>query len=258
MSDDNKDALKGDPKGERKRPSADQVAAYLRDNPEFFHQRPDLLELLRLPDPRGQAVSLLERQAAILRERNQELRERLNGLIDVARENDQLFEHTRRLTLALLEARTTDKLFRQLLRSLEEEFRCDAVSLLLHDREIPLLGEVRKQVRFVDGDELPGALAPLLRTGKAVCGVLRKEELEALFQDRAEPIHSAAMVPLAAPSKAPLDHNGRLGILAIGSRDAMHFRSSMGTLFISHIGEVLSRRLVDVARTGTSRQAQRA
>lgn len=231
-------------------PGADQVAAWLRNNPDFFQHRPELLELQRLPDPRGPAVSLLERQAAILRERNQELRERLNGLIDVARENDQLFEHTRKLTLALLEARTTDKLFRQLLRSLEDEFRCDAVSLLLHDREIPLLGEVRKQVRFVDGDDLPSALVPLLRTGKAVCGVLRKAEMEALFQERAEPIHSAAMVPL--------EHGGRLGVLAIGSRDAMHFRSSMGTLFITHIGEVLSRRLVDVARTGTARQAQRA
>lgn len=88
--------------------SADKVAAFLRQNPEFFQQRSDLLELMRLPDPRGPAVSLLERQAAILRERNQELRERLNGLIDVARENDQLFEHTRRLTLALLEARRVE------------------------------------------------------------------------------------------------------------------------------------------------------
>ena len=39
--------------------SADQVAAYLRDNPEFFEQRPELLELLRLPDSKGEAVSLL-------------------------------------------------------------------------------------------------------------------------------------------------------------------------------------------------------
>ena len=184
--------------------SADKVAAFLRQNPEFFQQRSDLLELMRLPDPRGPAVSLLERQAAILRERNQELRERLNGLIDVARENDQLFEHTRRLTLALLEARSTDKLLRQ----------------------------------------------RLLRTGKAVCGVLRGEELQALFQDQAEQVRSAAVVPL--------EHNGRLGILAIGSRDAMHFRSSMGTLFITHIGQVLSRRLVDVSRPASPRQAQRA
>ena len=191
--------------------SADKVAAFLRQNPEFFQQRSDLLELMRLPDPRGPAVSLLERQAAILRERNQELRERLNGLIDVARENDQLFEHTRRLTLALLEARSTDKLLRQLLRSLEEEFRCDTVALLLHDREAKLLGEVRKQVRFVDPDDLPQPLAPLLRTGKAVCGVLRGEELQALFQDQAEQVRSAAVVPLVLGSGAGAEVRQALG-----------------------------------------------
>ncbi|MBM7335516.1 MAG: DUF484 family protein [Alcanivorax sp.] len=231
-------------------PGADQVAAFLRRHPEFFQDRPDLLELMRLPDPRGPAVSLLERQASILRDRNQELRERLNGLIDVARENDLLFEHTRRLTLALLEARNTDKLLRQLLQGLEQEFRCDTVSLLLHDREAKLLGEVRKQVRFVDPEDLPAALGPLLRTGKAVCGVLRQEELAALFQDRAEAVKSAAVVPL--------EHNGRLGVLAIGSGDAMHFRSSLGTLFISHIGQVLSRRLVEVSGPAANRHAQRA
>lgn len=231
-------------------PGADQVAAYLRRHPEFFQERSDLLELMRLPDPRGPAISLLERQAAILRERNQELRERLNGLIDVARENDRLFEHTRRLTLALLEARNTDKLLRQLLHGLEQDFRCDTVSLLLYDREAKLLGEVRKQVRFVDPEEQPTALGPLLRTGKAVCGVLRHDELVALFQDRAEAVKSAAVVPL--------EHHGRLGVLAIGSGDAMHFRSSLGTLFITHIGQVLSRRLVEVSGPAAARQAQRA
>ena len=99
--------------------SADQVAAYLREHADFFQHRPELLELLRLPDSKGEAVSLLERQASILRERNTELRDRLNGLLDVARENDHLFDKTRRLTLSLLEARGAEKLFRNLLTSLK-------------------------------------------------------------------------------------------------------------------------------------------
>ena len=115
-------------------------------------------------------------------------------------------------------------------------------------RVLVIAADIRS--RFVDPDDLPQPLAPLLRTGKAVCGVLRGEELKALFQDQAEQVRSAAVVPL--------EHNGRLGILAIGSRDAMHFRSSMGTLFITHIGQVLSRRLVDVSRPASPRQAQRA
>ncbi|MZR62672.1 DUF484 family protein [Alcanivorax sp. DP30] len=220
--------------------SADQVAAYLRDNPEFFEQRPELLELIRLPDSKGDAVSLLERQASILRERNTELRDRLNGLLDVARENDHLFDKTRRLTLSLLEARSAEKLFRNLLTSLADDFRSDRVSLMLYDREVPILGDLRNQIRCVDSTALPQALNHLLRNGKAVCGAMRQEEMEALFKDHATDIRSAAMVPL--------EYQGRLGLLAIGSKSAMHFRSSLGTLFITHIGQVLSRRLHEVLR----------
>lgn len=222
------------------KPSADQVAAYLRDNEAFFQQRPELLELMRLPDPRGEAVSLLERQAAILRERNHELRERLNGLLDVARENDHLFDKTRRLTLSLLEARGAEKLFRNLLKSLSEDFLSDQVALMLYDREVPILGDLRNQVRCLDSDALPSALSNLLRSGNAICGALREDEMQALFQENAKDIRSAAMVPL--------EYQGRLGLLAIGSKSAMHFRSSLGTLFISHIGQVLSRRLHEVIR----------
>jgi len=220
--------------------SAAQVAAYLRDNADFFEQRPELLELLRLPDPKGQAVSLLERQASILRERNTELRDRLNGLLDVARENDHLFDKTRRLTLSLLEARSAEKLFRNLLTSLADDFRSDRVSLMLYDREMPILGDLRNQIRCVDSTALPQALNHLLRNGKAVCGAMRQEEMEALFKEHATDIRSAAMVPL--------EFQGRLGLLAIGSKSAMHFRSSLGTLFITHIGQVLSRRLHEVLR----------
>ncbi len=220
--------------------SADQVAAYLRDNPEFFEQRPELLELLRLPDSKGEAVSLLERQASILRERNTELRDRLNGLLDVARENDHLFDKTRKLTLGLLEARSAEKLFRNLLTSLADDFRSDRVSLMLYDREVPILGDLRNQIRCVDSTALPPALNHLLRNGKAVCGAMRQEEMEALFKEHATDIRSAAMVPL--------EFQGRLGLLAIGSKSAMHFRSSLGTLFITHIGQILSRRLHEVLR----------
>ncbi len=208
---------------ENTKASADQVAAYLRDNPDYFQHRPELLELLRLPDSKGEAVSLLERQASILRDRNNELRDRLNGLLDVARENDHLFDKTRRLTLSLLEARGAEKLFRNLLASLGDDFHCDRVALMLYDREA-----------------LPSALNHLLRNGKAVCGAMREEEMQALFQEHATDIRSAAMVPL--------EYQGKLGLLAIGSKSAMHFRSSLGTLFITHIGQVLSRRLHEVLR----------
>lgn len=229
---------------------ADKVAAWLRDNPDFFSQRPDLLELIRLPDPRGEAVSLLERQAQVLRDRNQELRERLNGLLDVARENDELFEKTRALVLSLVEARNSSQLCNNLVKSLKEDFNSDAIALLVYDRDLELTGEVRGQVRCLPSEELPEALQLLLRNGKAVCGVLRPGELEHLFPEQKDSVKSAAMVPL--------EFQGRQGLLAIGSFDPQHFRSSLGTLFINHIGAVLARRLVDLGRHHPELKERRA
>ena len=36
-------------------------------------------------------------------------------------------------------------------------------------------------------------------------------------------------------------HEGLHGVLAIGSPDPQHYRSSLGTLFLSHVAEVLAR-----------------
>ncbi|MCK0537104.1 DUF484 family protein [Alcanivorax quisquiliarum] len=230
--------------------NGDQVAAWLRNHPDFFQGRQELLELLQLPDPRGEAVSLLERQAQILRERNHDLRERLNALLSVARDNDQLFEKTRKLVLTLIEARAPEAMFTQLIAQLQNDFGADTVSLLVYDRDLDLTGELRSQVRCLAADDLHQALQALLRSGNAICGVLRDVELEQLFPQQAEAVKSAAMVPL--------EWQGRQGLLAIGSFDPLHFRSSLGTLFITHLGDVLSRRMHDLLRNYPRLEARRA
>ena len=229
---------------------AEDIAAWLRDHPDFFQERETLLELMRLPDPRGNAVSLLERQAQILRERNHELRERLNTLLKVARENDSLFEKTRKLVLTMLEARGTEQMFTALIDRLKKDFGSDAVTLLIYDRDLDITGEARRNVRCLAFADLPEALQILLRNGKAVCGTLRKSEIESLFPEQVEKVLSAAMVPL--------EFQGRQGLLAIGSYDANHFRSSLDTLFITHLGDVLSRRLQALLQKYPKLEAKRA
>ena len=56
----------------------EQVIVYLRNHPDFFQQHAHLLSELRLPHESGSAVSLVERQVAILRERNMTMRRRMN------------------------------------------------------------------------------------------------------------------------------------------------------------------------------------
>lgn len=222
----------------------EQVAAFLRNNEEFFVQRPDLLELLRLPSPNtGNSVSLLERQAEVLRDRNQELRGRLNSLVEIARDNDRLFEKTRRLVLDMLDANNMAGLITSLIKGLEREFSPDNISLLLYS-DIAIPAELNAYARHLPQFELHEALQVMLNSNRAVCGILRPKELEQLFSaEQADQIKSAAMVPLY--------RHRQLGLLAIGSHSVNHFKSSLDTLFISHLGEVASRRMVEFLPTLT-------
>ena len=84
--------------------SEEQVVDYLRNHLNFFAGHEELLANLSLPHESGKAVSLLERQVTILRDRGIEARQKLNNLLENARNNDQLFDTTRNLVLALLRA----------------------------------------------------------------------------------------------------------------------------------------------------------
>ena len=63
---------------------ADQVAAYLLLNPDFLESHPQVFEALDVPHPTGGAVSLVERQVAVLRERNRAVTARLDAVIEAA------------------------------------------------------------------------------------------------------------------------------------------------------------------------------
>jgi len=85
-------------------------------------------------------VSLVERQLRLLRERNHELRSRLAQLMDIARDNDRLFERTRRLIVALLDADSLEDLVATVEDSLRHDFQVPFVSLLLFSDNPPAVG----------------------------------------------------------------------------------------------------------------------
>lgn len=205
------------------------VAEYLRKNTGFFVDHEELLTSLRLPHQRGDTVSLVERQVKVLRERNIEMRNRLSQLMDVARDNDRLFEKTRRLILDLLDTSSLEEAVIAVEDSLRQEFQVPFASLILFAETPTPVG------RSVTLAEAQKAIGGLLTEGKTLCGTLRDHELDFLFgEDQRKQIGSTAVVALS--------YQGVLqGVLAIGSRDPQHYKSSLGTLFLNYIAEVLSR-----------------
>lgn len=207
-----------------------QVTAYLKDNLDFFESRPDILEMMSLPHASGGAVSLVERQVSVLRERNLEMRTRLSNMLESAHANDKLFEKTKRLVLRLLEADDLQTVVDTLYDSLKTDYQVEQYSLLLLGDKQQISASPAKVVGL---DQAQSQVGTLMRTNRAICGILRQEELSFLFGENAFQVSSVAAVPLS--------HGTTFGILALGNSDPQHYRSSMGTLFLSYIAEVLNR-----------------
>ena len=208
----------------------EDVRDYLKDHSDFFERHPDMLDYLHISHSSGNAVSLVEKQVSVLRERNMEMRRRLNSLTSNARDNDRLYEFTRALILNLLNANSSDDLGRAFSASMRADFEVEQASIIL-------FGDPRnssEHCRVEAADTARIEIGALLKNRRATCGALRKEELGYLFPGAGD-IGSAAVMPL---------HSGSdLGVIAVGSSDAGYYTSSMGTLFLSHIAEVLVRLL---------------
>jgi uncharacterized protein YigA (DUF484 family) len=202
------------------------VVSYLRLDPDFFQRHVNLLSELNLPHESGAAVSLIERQIAILRERNMNMRRRMNELLETAKSNETLFEKTRTLTLELLHVEGWHGLNEVLATYVLADFRADFVCCHLSQAHLQL-----DHLRGHGGD-LPHA--NYLRDDRPACTTLRPDELTRLFPIEEHAADGSAVI-------APLPLETGTGCLAIGSRDPSYFSSEMDTLFVSYIAEVLAR-----------------
>lgn len=214
---------------------AEAVAAWLAEHPDFFAQREALLADLVLPHAAGDAVSLVERQLGVLRERNSDLHRRLQGLLETARGNHRIFERTLEITAALVDAGDRADLVRRLAEGLKSGFDVEATCVRVVDLG-GLQGPLAQDA--ADATTADEAVGSLLRPGRIICGVLRETELAFLFGARAERIASAAVMPVELP--------GGVVVIALGSEDADHFRPEMGTLFLRFLGDTLRQRLLQL------------
>jgi uncharacterized protein YigA (DUF484 family) len=211
----------------------DDVITYLRGDPDFFQRHAALLSELNLPHDSGRAISLIERQVAILRERNMQMRRRMNELLQAAKENDELFAKTRTLTLELLNVHNWHELNEVLATYMLADFQADFVCC--HLMNLPV------HLDHLESHEAEPPYDRFVRSNAPVCTVLRADELAGLFPIQDHEQDGSAVL-------APIFWEGGEGCLAIGSRHTNHFTSDMDTLFVTYIGEVLARVIQRLAK----------
>jgi uncharacterized protein YigA (DUF484 family) len=208
--------------------SEDVVAGFLRTHPDFFVRHLKLLDVLRLPHPTHGAVSLIERQLSILRDRNRHLERKLGELIQVARDNEHLSANLHQLALGLMQADSMDSVLATARELLCGEFHADHVVVRMIDRD----GSLQAPYSVAKNDPGLNEFASIFERRRPLCGRLRREQLDWLFGEDAAEVESAVVIPLHDTEP--------LGVLALGSHDADRFHPSMGTLFLGYMGDLLA------------------
>lgn len=196
------------------------VAAWLREHPDFLTQFPDVALHIKMPRELGAATSLASYQLDVLREKNRELERRLQELFAVANENERLTVRTHQFVLALMRASSIAEVLNTVVASLQEDFNSEQVRLLL---QLPqgVVPESPWWKGVSPGATEMACFADVLAGKTPVCGRLTTEKLETLFGKEAGIVHSTALLPLAG-----------YGLLAVGSADPNRFYPGMGTLFL--------------------------
>ena len=213
----------------------DHVARYLRTHSDFFSHHTDLIETLAIPHETGVAVSLVERQVELLRNKNKELDQKLHQLIKVAKDNEKVSHRLHAITLGLVSIRGFDETLSGIHDLMHADFPGTRVNLRLFD--------VLPETTVKDCDAIEKSLQKskliqdLFSSRRRGVAFLTKRQIENVFNNDKEekPIRSAAAVALKKYDQ--------LGVLFLGSTDANRFQNGMGTLFLGNLGEILGSKL---------------
>ena len=206
---------------------AHEVATFLRRNPKFLGQFPDLALSLVVPKEEGQASSLASYQLDVLRDKNRELNRRLTELFGNAQDNERLAVRTHQLSLALMRAGSAADTLRAMVAVLGEDFHGEVVRVVLFK---PVEGLSADWLQVVP--EADARLAPFrdfLAGNEPLCGRLNQDKLDLLYGEEKARAASAVLLPLPG-----------IGMLTVGSADANRFFPGMGTLFLRLMAESLA------------------
>lgn len=205
----------------------EDVAKFLHEHPRFFNEYADLLADIQISHPQDdKVISLNERQVISLRERNRVLQDKLLELISFGEENDAISEKMHRLAIALISVSHLDELFNALYFSLKEDFSVPLIALRLWNMSCD---NSASHEEFTATSEDVHVIAESL--SQPYCGNHIADEIKQWFGERAEYLHSFAMIPLNTTKT--------VGLLVLGSPDAARFYPEMGTLHLKRLGELV-------------------
>jgi len=216
------------------------VIRYLQDNPGVLMAYPEIFSELTIPHQTGGATSLVERQLKLLREENQQLRSKIDELVGIARENEELNQRFHRLALELMSTEHLHDVLAMVQDQVQTFFYTDFVCF----RFLPGVSESGNVLDglYLDADSgIVERIKPWVEARQPICG----QQDDAINRELFGPD-----IRIASCAFIPLYHARDLGLLCLGSVSPERFGPSMGTIFLQHLGELVSNRLKNLLQAG--------
>jgi uncharacterized protein YigA (DUF484 family) len=205
----------------------DDIVQFLVNRPDFFERHAEVLAAVQLTSPiSGRAVSLLERQVEILRERMRQLERRMAEMIRHGQDNTILLQRLHRWTCGLLAVDAPDTLPAAVIEGLQREFDVPQVALKVWG-----VGSRWAQAPFALGASAD-AQTFAASLPQPYCGAHPGVEAVQWLPDPAA-VASVALLPLRWARDQRV-----FGLLVLGSPDVRRFQADAGTDLLVHLGEL--------------------
>lgn len=201
--------------------SAEQVAAWLNQNHQFFIGREALLSSLELEHDCGSAESLLLYQIKTLREKLNQQNQNYEQLLNNARDNEKRLKRIERLLVKLLEAESTEELVTLLKEELQHNFALPYFAIWSHNKINGLseASEVQQQQQLALLAKKRSTSLQLNATKAALLGLDNLQQGSAII--------------------CRLNHANHLGLLVFAHPSSNHFRQQ-DTLFVEYLATIVS------------------
>jgi uncharacterized protein YigA (DUF484 family) len=195
----------------------EDITAYLKQNPDFFEQHPDMLTDLEIS---SNQEPFHKRQLDVLRQRQLAQNEKYEMVVSSAKNNQALEQSLHELAQKLL--------------SVDESGAFNAAEILMaqfsleHARIWLGGGKDNENLQDVDFE----SLVKRVTHGGSICDDrVSSELLNSLFGDQ-NGVKSCAFVPLFSDSV-------NIGVMVLGASDPERFQPGMGAIYLDRMGQLV-------------------
>lgn len=222
------------------------IINFLRENKDFFTRHPEQLVALEVSNRNGKVASLVNHQVNVLKDRNNQLKNKLSELINNAQENEKIMSQVFQLTLQLCQISHIANVTKHFGRFVKHAFDSDLFKLI-----VPKYDKLENSASVLcveDEEEFSVIFKEFMLGNAPICGRLKKQKLKFIFPKQADKIGSSILLPIGSHAEK--------GILVFASYEENKFNPDMSTDLLSKLTLILDRKFKNTFQTKQEQKVQ--